>query len=272
MMDAARPLPMPRDLGSRDSESHEYPELDGQVPVVVPPAPADPISTLAAQRSRTASESSPHRFPVDVPSSTGKLLFTRGGDPYMCSASTVNSASKALIITAAHCIYDYDQWSSNFVYIPQYESGSAPLGVWNWSSAVVLSPWVDDRDFMFDFGAIRLNTNNSQNIGEATGANGFATGFDPYQLDIRIWGWPGNILGGLVGQFCQGDALASGAQSVLYCGMGGGSSGGPWWLYGYSDDADALGIAYAIQSRSNGTHSLAFPLNSYLHALIAHLG
>ena len=62
----------------------------------------------------------------------GKVLFTdqTNGLDYMCSGSSLNSGSKRLVITAGHCVHggQTGTWHANWVFIPDYQSGSRPYG------------------------------------------------------------------------------------------------------------------------------------------------
>jgi hypothetical protein len=69
----------------------------------------------------------------------GLLLFNIGASTYACSATLV---AKSLLVTAAHCVFDYGAKSlagyyTNLRFYPQVSSGTAPYGFWPFKAVLI---------------------------------------------------------------------------------------------------------------------------------------
>ena len=130
----------------------------------------------------------------------GKVLFELGGTYYVCSATVIDDGSvasngSALIITAAHCVYDETDgtlagFSTNWTFIPDYDAAPAPLstssdaycddtayGCWTATSIAVHSGYASAQGFndaavVHDFAVVRVGP----------GGHG-VSGVDPSQDD-----------------------------------------------------------------------------------------
>lgn len=70
----------------------------------------------------------------------GRLSFSTPTGTGYCSATAIKNN---YIVTAAHCVYDTtaNRPYTNWVFIPAYKNGSAPYGIFNWTSVTVLDKW-----------------------------------------------------------------------------------------------------------------------------------
>lgn len=72
----------------------------------------------------------------------GRLFFTVNGVPTTCSAGAIQ---RRIIVTAGSCVHrgsgGQAGFHSNFVFVPAYRDGIAPLMSWNWTAAAVHSTW-----------------------------------------------------------------------------------------------------------------------------------
>ena len=75
-------------------------------------------------------------------------LFPPGSATHTCTASVVDSPSRNLLITAAHCISGK---AIGFVFAPSYHDGAEPLGSWTVVAAYGDPLWIDHRDEQNDF-------------------------------------------------------------------------------------------------------------------------
>jgi hypothetical protein len=68
----------------------------------------------------------------------GKLFFMIGGNTYLCSASLIKPG---VVVTAAHCVANYGQrqFYTGWMYVPAYQNGTAPYGVWTAAYATILT-------------------------------------------------------------------------------------------------------------------------------------
>ena len=118
---------------------------------------------------------------------TGKVFFTtHNGENWSCSGSTVNSAGKDSVITAGHCVYGSlggevpgEGWHTNWIFVPGYDNGYAPYGVWTAKELWTPTAYYDNQDEGDDMGGAVINTNAyGQHIVNVVGGQGFA------------WNWP----------------------------------------------------------------------------------
>jgi V8-like Glu-specific endopeptidase len=175
---------------------------------------------------------------------TGKVFFTdHTGGNWVCSGSLVNSVAKNVVITAGHCVYGTaggelpagETWHSNWVFVPGYNNGSAPYGVWTAKQLWTMSNYVHSGDEQDDIGAAILNKNvNGQNAVSLLGGQGIAWNQNSTQY-IYDFGYPAAApFNGQTLQECDGWAGYNGwwwvNMEMLNCNFTGGSSGGPWLM------------------------------------------
>jgi hypothetical protein len=176
--------------------------------------------------------------PVDISKDKriGKL-FTNAGT---CTASVVSPNNA--IVTAAHCCYNRstNNWIGGWSFAPAYNNGSTPYGQFNWSSATILTAWINTGSRPTDVCVIRLQNNSANRpVTYYTGWLGRSWNFSSIQ-DHHALGYPGNIGGGQRLELCTSESFspsaACGGATVLNtgCSMTYGASGGPW-IRGYRD-------------------------------------
>lgn len=83
----------------------------------------------------------------------GPLFLAGIGQPHSCSASVVASASRDLIITAAHCLAGN---GAGVEFVPGYRDGNMPYGVWTATQAYVDPAWTADQDPQHDVAILKL--------------------------------------------------------------------------------------------------------------------
>ncbi|GGS92396.1 hypothetical protein GCM10010156_58380 [Planobispora rosea] len=70
---------------------------------------------------------------VNLPKTIGKVFFTVNGQKRWCSASSIQSKYRNLVVTAGHCVYDPDSNGhvmDKWVFVPGYYQGKAPWGIY----------------------------------------------------------------------------------------------------------------------------------------------
>lgn len=158
-------------------------------------------------------------------------LFLNGG---FCTASVISGNN--IIVTAAHCCYDRSsrKWIGGWVFAPGYDTGSAPFGTFNWSSATILTSWITFGDIPSDVCLIKLaNDGAGRGVTFYTGWLGRSWNWPSIQNHHAL-GYPGNIGGGNKLELCTSESFSPsgpcGGSGVLNtgCSMTFGSSGGPW--------------------------------------------
>jgi V8-like Glu-specific endopeptidase len=211
----------------------------GHVPPDVDPAAGPPVtipgSVPVPQSAHRGVETpgAPWTARGAVRATTGKVFFTiRGGD-YVCSAGTVASANRDLVVTAGHCAQDATgTWSRNWIYVPGYEQGRRPYGAFTARHMFVPGPWSARGDENDDVALVDLAPATGRHVADVVGAQGIA--FDqPRGALVYGFGYPaGGRYDGERLTYCSGrtypDSHKITKDEGLRCDMTEGSSGGPW--------------------------------------------
>ncbi len=146
------------------------------------PLPNSPPATPGATPSGHA--------PVIPAPRVGALFSHSASGDHFCTASVVDSPGHELLITAAHCIYGSKSgYNQDIVFIPGYQDGAEPFGVWTPSKLLVDPHWASSSDPDYDVGFVVLKPNDGRNIQSVLGANqiGFNAG---YSHLVRVTGYP----------------------------------------------------------------------------------
>jgi hypothetical protein len=177
---------------------------------------------------------------------TGKVLFTLGSADYVCSGSLAedNTAGRALVLSAGHCVYDDadDVFATNWMFIPEFEAGgdlfncrsTTKWGCWT-ATALVTTQGFADSDLTFDvgFAVLGLGGNSNLQADEVLGDQRIVFN-QKHPSNVYAFGYPHAFpYDGTDLIYCNGrdkaDAFGSGDYG-LRCDMTGGSSGGPWFV------------------------------------------
>ena len=225
---------------------------------------------LAAQPSRqwrlSASQASPRATPsahspvIGAPR-VGALFSRNSSGNHFCSASVVASPGRDLLITAAHCIDGGKGggYNQDIVFIPGYENGSEPFGVWTVSKLLVDQHWTTASDPDYDVGFVVLNSNGGKNIQDVLGANEIAFNAGYTNL-VRVTGYPSSADAPVT---CINRTTKQSATQIRFdCGgFFGGTSGSPWVtdfdpqtrtghivgvIGGYQEGGDTDSISYSV--------------------------
>jgi len=191
---------------------------------------------------------------------TGRVFFTtHNGEDWSCSASTVNSAGRDSVITAGHCVYGSlggevpgEGWHTNWIFVPGYNNGYAPYGVWTAKELWVPTAYYDNQDEGDDIGGVVINTNAyGQHIVSVLGGQGMAWNYSDNQFVYDL-GYPAESpFNGSTLEYCTGSEFNwTGISSTmgLPCNFTGGSSGGPWLMsfngeWGYINGVNDFGYS-----------------------------
>lgn len=255
--DGATPKnPLPGDDGTVDGAP------DAATGIVVDPStgPVDPEGPQL-----------PESYAGDVFTATGLAAATQGrlyisfddGD-YVCSATVVNAASRDVVATAAHCLWDFNGgtgWGSNVMFVPNDADNSkvAPYGYWFAESAHGPQEFadlavVDDEGrisgdgWSYDFAFLSMAADDEgREIQDVTGGQGIAFGVPAEELVVI--GYPSaEPFDGLSQRYCTSDGWFTSLRNsyAISCDMTQGASGGAW-LTNY--DA-AAGAGYLVATTS----------------------
>ncbi|WP_051263505.1 trypsin-like serine peptidase [Actinomyces johnsonii] len=244
-MAAARPL----DTDAADDPAQERPaaaEGDGDSSSSTDPAGMTEPVAPAADGGATL----PAR-------AKGKLFFNGyEADNAYCSASVLNTPSKSVVITAAHCIYSSKKgWAKNAVFVPDYDRTQAdpdPVGVWTARSMRTFDSWrADQADYRNDVAYVTLNDGGDANkpVVDVVGGHGLAWG-GSYVFRATIFGYPTNKTNpdgrGTIYSCVKTTEESEGKVRTEGCDFGFGGSGGPW-LYRYNEST-GLGYVRSLTS------------------------
>jgi|GEM_PF-285119 len=159
-----------------------------------------------------------------------------------CSGVAMQSNSKQLIATAAHCVHSGGPggaFHEGWTFIPNYYYGAQPAGNFSFAAAVIPGDWLTygqnsvvglNSDVAF---VVTKKNANGVNVMDAVGGQNIWEweGFPAF--DAAIFGYPVNINNEQILQTFSSSTtpvIANGYifNSVNACGFGGGSSGGAW--------------------------------------------
>ncbi|MDR4306841.1 trypsin-like serine protease [Chelatococcus sambhunathii] len=171
----------------------------------------------------------------------GKLFFKDGSSSFVCSASLIK---RGLVVTAAHCVSSFGarRFYTGFQFVPAYNKGTAPFGVWTSVQARVMTSYFNGTDSCAvsgvvcanDVAVIVLAAQSGAYAGARAGYYGY--GYNGYsyvngQAAITQLGYPVALNGGLeqIRTDSQGSVSASNSNNTIIGSLQtGGSSGGPW--------------------------------------------
>ena len=118
----------------------------------------------------------------------GALFTTSAGKlgRHFCTATVVNSPAGDLVITAAHCV----SGTSGVVFVPGYDNGTTPYGVWTVTKIYTDRSWQASSDPDDDVAFLQVSQHGSiVPVEDVTGAEQLATGTAARQL-VEVIGYP----------------------------------------------------------------------------------
>lgn len=151
----------------------------------------------------------------------------------------MNSTNLNVVDTAGHCVIaggSGNDWSTNWIFCPQYYNGSTPYGCWAARQLWTSSDWANLGSFEDDFGDAVVSPNNFGNLVTVVGGTGWTYGRSTIQK-FTSFGYPaaspfnGNFMykcGATKTAIIAG--VDDGTVIAISCNMTGGSSGGPWLI------------------------------------------
>jgi V8-like Glu-specific endopeptidase len=120
----------------------------------------------------------------------GALFTTSAGQlgQHFCTASVVDSPDGDLAITAAHCVTGT---SGIIDFVPGYDNGQKPYGVWTVTKVYVDQAWSSSASQDDDFAFLRLShAGFSTPVENVTGAERLATGTPASRQLVQVIGYP----------------------------------------------------------------------------------
>jgi V8-like Glu-specific endopeptidase len=120
----------------------------------------------------------------------GALFTTSAGKlgQHFCTASVVDSPGGDLAITAAHCM---SGTSGTIAFVPGYDNGATPYGVWTVTKVYVDQAWSSQANPDDDFAFLRISEPGSGvPVEDVTGAERLATGLPAARQMVEALGYP----------------------------------------------------------------------------------
>ena len=204
----------------------------GQVGAAAPKA--EPKGAAVAGGQDVAPAAYYPGYPVGHPVARtyGKVFFTSLGLDYVCSATVVNTEGKSEVWTAGHCVSDGGAWNTNWTFVPNYASGSAPYGYWYGYQLWTTTAWFNNNsDFANDVGSAVLYRNNGWRITDYLGGQGIAWNY-PIGQYVYAFGYPQAAPFTGCCLTAENGATYNGGGGTIFMVnyMTGGSSGGAWLM------------------------------------------
>ncbi|WP_214413130.1 trypsin-like serine peptidase [Sphaerisporangium fuscum] len=186
-----------------------------------------------------------------VTRTTGRVFFTLGSVDYVCSAGAVRSQNMDVVVTAGHCVKDgVGAWSKNWTFVPGYDGGRRPYGVFTARRMYVAEPWSQKGDDSHDVAMVAVNPSPEGHLNEVVGGQeiGFA---QPRGRRAFGFGFPADPpYDGEHLIYCSGalhgDPHNQTRDQGMRCDLTAGSSGGPW-LSSF-DPATGQGVVTSVSS------------------------
>ena len=156
----------------------------------------------------------------------GALFSMPGGrlGSHFCTASVIDSPNGDLVITAAHCV---SQTIAEVAFVPGYNAGAAPYGVWVVNRVYVDASWSASSDPDDDVAFLRVSRpGSSVPIEDVTGAERLRTGAPARQF-VEVIGYPDSATQAIACRNWTREPMAD--QLEFDCGgYTDGTSGGPF--------------------------------------------
>jgi V8-like Glu-specific endopeptidase len=254
-MREAKPLDLPGDARFVDQAARA-------VAKKLPTVRIQPMPSALAEAARRHPGAT-HRYPPPVTNfsiTNGKLFIGGYESGSWCSASSINTSSRRVLITAGHCVHagSGGTWRSNLVFVPGYNAFNAdhdPVGRFQAYRLRTFNAWMNSSDLNRDVGWVTTYSGGDwgATVGDTVGGHGLAYNGGT-EFDTSIFGYPSNRDGGDAMWACWGVATDSSwwdNRSKIGCNFGPGSSGGPWlWQY---DNSTGLGYVRSVMSTIDGS-------------------
>jgi V8-like Glu-specific endopeptidase len=184
-----------------------------------------------------------------VAATSGRVFFTLNGSNSSCSGSAVTSANRGTVLTAGHCVKVAGRFHQNWVFVPAYDNGDAPYGIWPARAIMATPQWIATEDMNYDVGAAVLTEVDGAGLTDVVGGQGVA--FNQERgLDMYAFGWAANPpYDGNTMSYCGGttfDATTLTNGIGMDCNLTGGASGGPWLQQ--FDEYSGTGVISSVNS------------------------
>lgn len=224
-----------------------------------PPSPRFRRSPTAAASSLRVAEAF-----ADGTRTNGKILGVSPGlGAYSCSGTAIDTPSRSIVLTAAHCVLEGGRAGRRIAFVPAYDHGKRPYGTFEVQAVYLMPQWRRFENPDFDLAALRVRPNRLGHLTDVVGGRGYATSRSRYSK-LQIFGYPAAALRGEELRSCRArglgadrftNALGGPPTMPASCDMAAGASGGAWLL---RDEYVSGVTSYSYAGRPTRLHSPYF--------------
>jgi V8-like Glu-specific endopeptidase len=115
----------------------------------------------------------------------GKLFFKFQGRPAYCSGSSIGNNA---VLTAGHCLWLQGNFHTDFLFAPQFNNGSRPVGTFVGKETMVFEEW-KDGNFARDLAFLIVSPQGEKSLQQVVGRMHF--GACDVNENIQAFGYPG---------------------------------------------------------------------------------
>lgn len=160
--------------------------------------------------------------------------------PYSCSGTALNTPSRSIVLTAAHCVMLNGNKGKRIAFVPAYDHGKRPYGTFHAKSVYLMRQWLRNENPDFDVAALKVRPNRLGFLTDVVGSRGYVTSRSRRSA-FEIFGYPAAALEGRTLRSCRAHGLGSDSLTYRFagpptvpasCDMAAGSSGGAWTVDG----------------------------------------
>jgi V8-like Glu-specific endopeptidase len=149
------------------------------------------LDTVAAGAQTLSPTAGTEGAPFAGTPAVGALFSTTSGGGigrHFCSASVVDSPARDLLITAAHCVTG----AGSIVFIPGYDNGRIPYGIWQVIRVIVGQGWISSADPDDDVAFLVVTGPGGARIQDVTGGERLGIGQPAGQI-VSVVGYPETV-------------------------------------------------------------------------------
>jgi V8-like Glu-specific endopeptidase len=231
---------------------------------------APPLDAAAAEDPFAMASFAPIPTPTTPPFAVnGRLFVLQGGKQGYCSATAINSPTRRLVLTAAHCLHSgpvfagrAGVWSRYVEFVPAFTGGTAPFGAFAARRGAVYTTrqWVKTGNPNFDVGAVLTSPNaEGLNVADAVGGGATIVIDATRRQQFQTFGYPGrsNAMQGCESPYVGDDPLTyriPGPPSLaIRCHWAPGASGGGWLI----EEGRSINGVTSYGKRRDGVHTFS---------------
>jgi len=176
------------------------------------------VCTAASQPNNVPPPSAAYG-PLFVPSLGGLAKAL----PHYCSASVVDSTTRDLVLTAAHCVVGT---GAGIGFAPGYVNGTAPYGIWAVKKVYVDRDWIAHGNPQHDYALLQIAPRNGKQLEDVTGGHSIGAAPAP-GTEVQVTGYAAKSGGSAIE--CTAPVYETDGYPSFDCaGFADGVSGAPW--------------------------------------------